>query len=506
LKAFRILALLAVTGLSASVPAGAGLQFLWPVENGFVRENVNVAVAVTGAEAAQVGYVQFFLNGKFIAAVGFPRAISGGREAYTWAWDTRAPINLGGATDAPKRPADGPYEVRAVAVSKDGQQIDSKTISVQLANQVRSVSPETKIPLKYVYRVGTKKKYAVDISVTLDEVGGAPVKSNQAVQSFSFTGTASVEDLQPNGRALVRYRPEEDRLAIFGRKLGPLPGFEYGSLYEIVSTSGRVVETDLFSTVGVRTDETFAVDYRTPLPAAKVQVGDTWNGKIGVSMPGISDAIETGADFTLEGLEWAGGREAARISSKFNTSIEVKLLAADQSLENLGQQTPGAVGEEGPLPGPAGPLPSEFPSESGLASLGLGQASIFSPTAPGGAAAMGSPGRVTGTSSDWFAFRTGDLIRREVKLTVDTSMDQTAVQRLTEGLGLSTPESPVTAPEDPGSGQYSGPDAFEMETIDQYHRGVGRIGDILSGSGRGTGVVGGTRVKLTILLSARLLG
>ena len=85
-------------------------------------------------------------------------------------------------------------------------------------------------------------------------------------------------------------------------------------------------------------------------------------------------------------------------------------------------------------------------------------------------------------------------------------MDQTAVQRLTEGLGLSTPESPVTAPEDPGSGQYSGPDAFEMETIDQYHRGVGRIGDILSGSGRGTGVVGGTRVKLTILLSARLLG
>ena len=115
------------------------------------------------------------------------------------------------------------------------------------------------------------------------------------------------------------------------------------------------------------------------------------------------------------------------------------------------------MGEEGPLPGPAVPLASEFPSESGLASLGLGQASIFSPTAPGGAAAMGSPGRVTGTSSDWFAFRTGDLIRREVKLTVDTSMDQTAVQRLTEGLGLSTPESPVTAPDDPGSGQSSRP-------------------------------------------------
>ncbi len=506
MKVFRTLGLLAVC-LALAAPARAGLEFLWPVNNGFVRESVNVAAAVTGTEASQVGYVQFFLNGKFIMAAGFPRNISGGREAYMWAWDTRKPINLGGANDAPKRPADGPYEIRAVAVSKDGQQIDSKTISVQLANQVRSVSPETKIPLKYVYRVGTRKRYAVDISVTLDEVGGAPVKSNQAVQSFSFTGTASVEDLQPNGRALMRYRPEQDRLTIFGRKLGPLPGFEYGSLYEIVSTSGKVVETDLFSTVGVRTDETFAVDYRTPLPADKVQVGDTWKGKIGVSMSGISDAIHTDADFTLEGLEWAGGREAARINSQFNTSIQVKLLAADQSLESVGQQTPGAVGEEGPLPGPAGPLPSEFPSESGLASFGLGQASVFSPTAPGGASAMGSHGRVTGTASDWFAFRTGDLIRREVKLTVDTQLDQAAVQRLTEGLGLSTPESPtVTAPEEPGPGQYSGPDAFEMETIDQYQRGVGRITSMLSGAGRGTGVVGGTKVKLTILLSARLLG
>lgn len=503
MKVFRISGLLAAVCLAAAAPAAAALQFLWPVNNGFVRESVNVAVAVTGPESSQVGYVQFFLNGKFIVAVGFTRPISGGRQAYTWAWDTRDPINLGGANESAKRPADGPYEIRAVAISQDGKPLDDKTIKVQLANQVRSVSPNTRIPLKYTYRAGMRKKYAVNVSVTLDEVGGAPVKSNQPVQTVAFTGLASVEDIQPGGVALLRYRPDEDRLSIFGRKYGPLPGFSQGSLYQLVSTSGRVVETDLFSTVGVRTNQAFGIDYRTPLPAGKVQVGDSWSGEIGVSLPGIADAIDTDATLTLEGLEWAGGREAAKITSRINGEIEVKLLAADQSLENLGQSS-AMAGPDGAPTAMPGALPSDLPSESGLASLGLGQAPVFSPTGTGGLPGQGAPGQVTGSGSDWFAFRTGELIRREVKLVVDTTMDQTSVQRLTEGLGLSTPESASTLAGSPGT-EYSGPDAAEQELIDQYQSGVNRMRNLLSGPGRGAAGLGGTKVKLTIQVSARLI-
>ena len=311
MKAFRILALLAVTGLMASVPAGAGLQFLWPVENGFVRENVNVAVAVTGAEAAQVGYVQFYLNGKFIAAVGFPRKISGGREAYTWAWDTREPINLGGATDAPKRPADGSYEIRAVAVSKDGQQIDSKTISVQLSNQVRSAAGSGPVPLSYRFSPGFRHRYSVTVAAFLTEIGGAPIDPRE-IQKLSYTGQMEVVTKQNGTDALLRFRPDNTSFSLFGNPMGPLPGFDWGSRYVVSTSKGILLTVDPFSTVGFMTDPAFGLDYFTVLPGASVALGDSWEGRLSASVPMQGAAADQVAVFTLGGLEWASGEECAR--------------------------------------------------------------------------------------------------------------------------------------------------------------------------------------------------
>jgi len=99
LKLLRYVTLLALVG--AAVPSQAALLFLWPKDNGIVRESVNVAI--DAKSVPQDCYVSFYLNNTFMVAVGGPATISGGRKAYTWAWDTREPINLGAINDEPKR-------------------------------------------------------------------------------------------------------------------------------------------------------------------------------------------------------------------------------------------------------------------------------------------------------------------------------------------------------------------------------------------------------------------
>lgn len=462
--------LLAAGALLCAAPAQAALTFLWPRNNSVVRESVNVAVDAASVPAD--AYVTFHLNDVFMVAVGTPGTVSGGRKAFVWLWDTREPVNLGAPNDPPRRPEDGQYQIRAQAVTGDGRVVDSGTVTVRLANRVTSVSPDTPVSLRYRYSVGAARRYAVRIGVTVSEMGGAPISSNQEIQTVSYTGLMSVADVRDADRALIRYRPSDTTLRRFGRLIRFFPGFEDGSLYELVDSRGNVLDSDLFSTAGIKADPSFGVDYRTSLPRVPVAAGGQWQGAFTFSLPAMGTAARLDADFALEGLEWAGGRECARIGSKFSGT-------ADFQFRQVGQETQSGGGDFGPFGG-----------------------------AMGTAGGASRPARVNGTATDWFAFRTGDLVRREATIELDAFMDSGTVQAINEGLGLGTGVGEVPQPVNPYArgGERtgpSGPGEEEWALAEEYSETVRGV----FGPGRtaATPTFEGTRVKLKIRISAKLI-
>jgi len=465
--------LLAAGALVTAAPAEAALKFLWPRDGSVVRESVNVAVDASSLPGnASDAYVTFHLNDVFMVAAGASGTVSGGRKAFVWLWDTREPVNLGSPNDPPRRPDDGEYRIRAQAVSGDGRVVDSATVTVRLANRVTSVSPDTPVNLRYRYSVGASRRYAVRIGVTVSEIGGAPITSNQEIQTIAYTGLMSVMDVRDADRALIRYRPTGTTLRRFGRPIRFFPGFEDGSLYELVDSRGSVLDTDLFSTVGIRVDPSFGVDYRTSLPRRPVAAGARWQGPFSFSLPAMGSAARLDADFTLEGLEWAGGRECARIGSEFSGE-------ADFQFRPVGQEQQGGGGDFGPYGGAAG-----------------------------GTGAAPRPARVKGTATDWFAFRTGDLVRREATIELDAFMDSGAVQAIKEGLGLGTGTGEVPQPVNPYArgGEDTGrpgPGDEEFALAQEY---ITRVGGLFrQGRAAATPAFEGTRVKLKIRISAKLI-
>lgn len=472
--------------------ADAAVAFLWPKDGSIVRESVNLAVDARGIPDG--AYVTFYLNDHFMSAVGVPGAISGGRKAYTWVWDTRDPVNLGQPNDQPKRPADGPYTLKARVIDSGGGDtvLGEAVINVRLANKVTSISANRPIDLSYTYHQGKTHKYLVRVGVTLKDVGGAEVSSGREVQAVSYVGLESVEDAQTPSLAVMRYRPSDTNYKLFGEALGKLPGFDAGSLYELVDGHGRVRESDLFSTAGVATDRTFGVDYRTPLPQNPVRAGDTWSAPIGLSMPGFGDA-SVDATLTFDGLEWAGGKETAKIDTKISGTAVTNLSGL---LAQAQQQATGSIAAGGVEGAPAsdsvfGPAPVAGPALGGP-SLGV--------SGQGGAPAAAT---VTGSGSDWFAFRSGELIRRELNADVDMTVDSGSLDTLLQGLGIANPQE-----QNPESDNPSG-----SSGVRAYDQPEEALSDITSGLRRAfggnrsapAGMEAGTKIKLRVHISARLM-
>lgn len=498
MKLLRNVLLVGAAALLTSSQASAALRILWPHNNAVVRESVQVAVLASSVP--QDSYVTFLLNNTFMESVGYPKTISGGRKAFAWSWDTRTPLNLGKPNEAPKRPSDGVYDITAQVVGSDGKVSDRAVIQVRLANRVTSVSANKPITLKYHYVPGTERKYAVRIGVSVAEVGGAPVTTTQEVHALAYTGVASVEDLRTATTALMRFKPGDTNFVRFGKPVGPLQGFDAGSIYQVVDVFGRVQAADLFSTVGVLTSPEFVPDYRTPLPRVKVRSGDQWTGMIGVSLPQMGEAARADCTCILEGLEWAGGKECAKIDLDFSGLTKVTMNSGDQSMG--GAQfggAPGGATVPGEALGMAAPAAPGFGSSVGGGAFG---------SMAGGTPGVGAPAHVKGTGSDWFAFRTGELIRRELTADVEATLDSNAASYVTEGLGLGTSDTATAAAATPGSA-LGAPAAPGEPGAEEYNmaRGMAAMGEKLMGAMATPAdtLSQGVKVKFRVRVSAKLV-
>ncbi|MCC6485521.1 MAG: hypothetical protein IT209_11800 [Armatimonadetes bacterium] len=489
----RVFIFVAAVALCSSVGAQAAVSFLWPRNGSVVRESVNVAIDARGVPDG--AYVTFYLNDHFMSAVGVSSTISGGRKAYTWVWDTRNPVNLGQPNDQPKRPIDGLYTLKARVVESSGGShlIGESMVNVRLANKVTSVSAESPISLTYSYTLGQTRKYAVRVGVTLREVGGAEVDSGRELQTVSYTGLASVEDVQSPGLAVMRYHPSNTSFKLLGESLGKLPSFEAGSLYELVDAFGRVRERDLFSTAGVYTDPTFGVDYRTPLPHTPVRAGDRWTAPLEVSMPALGDA-KVDATLTFDSLEWAGGRETAKIDTVIKGSAQASVAGLlERARQQMDAQAAAAqsTGQTPTEESAFGPAPV---FGSGLGGPSLGAAGGSQGTAPAS---------VSGSGSDWFAYRSGVLIRRELNADLEMTVDSGSLDSLLQGLGIANPQDQSAASANatgkPNTGAYEQPEEYMQDLSSALGRAFGRT---RSSTGPAEA---GIKIKLRVSISARLL-
>jgi len=331
-----------------------------------------------------------YIDGRFQGSAGIPPNSS--TAPVTYVWDTKAPITdpQGELPEKDRWLRDGEHEIKVVVHDADSLPVDSKQFTVYVQNKVQTINPPRPVRLAYRFKLGDISTYHVTIRGELQDVTGRDILGGVSAFTSEFDIGQWVEDVRPDGTALVRYRLKElPKVTFFGRPYAEQlqPGQEATaippSIYRIVDRFGRIIKDSVFRRTGNET----LLDVLLPLPARSVRIGDTWQAEERFKIEGLGNPLRFSTNLRLDSLEWERGVECAKIGATL-TAANVKL--------NL---VPGQI-------------------ETDEASS------------------------ITGTGDIFLGLRSGKIIRSRSVVEMNASVDPTAIASLTTSSGsVSTPSA-----------------------------------------------------------------
>lgn len=327
---FRMLTvLLSAACLAAVVPASA-LTIESPTEGRNVRDQVKIVVPRSSlpSDVARSGFLAIKIDGRFTAAVSTSDP-NNDSDKIVYMWDSKAQI------DDPKLPADqrsyrdGRHAILVEAHAMRGKSKDtiaaSATVNVVLQNQVARPNPAPNLKLVYRYHLGQQSIYKISVRGEILDANGYSLSGGQPPILGEFYQMQSVEDVKPDGSALLRYKVQKDGYTqVFGQAtLLDASGQSFKSLYKIIDAFGRTIEDNVLSTKS----EIEVTDILVRLPGRPVQIGETWDSTFRLRLEGLSDTANLMGQSKLDGLEWERGFKCAKIVSKLNGLLSLNFLA-----------------------------------------------------------------------------------------------------------------------------------------------------------------------------------
>lgn len=298
-----------------------------PTEGRLVRDQVRIVIPKSSLDPGVLrsGFISIEVDGRFVAAVNASVASVDSKAPASpnvvYIWDSKALINDPLLPADQRNYRDGRHEIVVEAHSLGGKSkdvvADTAKVSVNLQNQVQRPNPAPPISLKYRFVVAQQNNYKISTKGEILDSTGFSLTGGQFPVVGEFGILQAVEDIENDGSALMRYKVLKDEAytQVFGQ-ITLLGLMRFNSIYKIVDNSGKIIEENVLSGKA----KTEITDCLIRLPRKPIQVGESWPTEYHLKLEGLSDNIVFVGSSKLEGLEWEGGFECAKIVTKMSGS------------------------------------------------------------------------------------------------------------------------------------------------------------------------------------------
>jgi len=380
-KAVVVSSALVWIAAGSAVPA---LTISSPTEGRIVRDKVPIVIARSQVPTSGSSFLVVKIDGRFLAAVSISQQRRSSDPVYVW--DAKSPIDDPLLPEDQRRFRDGQHEITVELHEGSSKESVAETakVNVVLKNEVPRTFPAPPLKLRYRYPPGQQSKFRVSLTADLLDLTGYGLTGSLPPFQGGFKVVQAVEDASKDGSALLRYMVDKDSAytQILGQPtLLGQSGMVFHSVYKLLDSAGRTLENNVLSS-GANTTVT---DCLVALPGRPLQVGESWPTTYKLKLEGMTDLMTFSGTSTLSGLEWEGGYKCAKITTNLNGSPTFAFLP------------------------------------------------------------QGTRGPATVTSTAFFAYEAGKLIKNTVVIEFNTTMDTAVLESLQQYIPQSTSMAGLTS-------------------------------------------------------------
>lgn len=308
-------------------PAWCGaLQLIVPTDGQAVRERVKIQIPFD--DVPDDGFISVYVGeddaDKFVVAISRDSAISDGKT-LTFFWNTKAPYYDAAQPMKPLYFKDGRHQLMVQAHDAKGKAVGSTKVTVVLKNRVDRPNPAPGVTLANNLVFGQVRHYNVKCDVSVFEIVnriGLPILGGMSLSGDMFL-TQSVEDVRPDGNCLIRLRTDgKTYVSSYGVKNYLYAGQELKpQLYRLVNKYGEVAKANMFA----KQAKYRIMDMLPVLSPGAKKEGDSWPDTVTLKIDGLTPFITLKGSAMLDSFEWEQGRECAKISSIMMSEEPVSL-------------------------------------------------------------------------------------------------------------------------------------------------------------------------------------
>lgn len=284
----------AVPALAQNVP----VRISKPAPEQTVRGSV--PIVINAASVPDTGYMIVEINDKFVSAV----ASESGQSTLKFYWDTKAPLG-----DTGEAPRDGQYTIRVRTFTPDFRFVRSNELNVYLRNHI-SIPASKGVNLRYIFHP--------DDIISLSEKVSAK-SAGMDVYAADVPVSLEISDVA-DGVAEAREKIAANATETLTGNVQAFPAARRSYLVNVHS-NGTVTPGPRMKKAGAE-----PISSLLTFPSAPVRVGDTWSNFLTITpfYSGVTSA-QVSANHKLTGLEYYGGRPAAKIESTMDGDASVTL-------------------------------------------------------------------------------------------------------------------------------------------------------------------------------------
>ncbi len=312
--------------LLGAVCCGA-FQLIAPTEGQAVRERVKIDVPAS--VVPEGGFISVLIGEKdsqqFVVAISRDAAKADSNNNLMFYWDSKAPYYESGDPSKPHYFKDGRYPMTVHAFDSTGKMIDSASTTVELKNRVARTNPAPGVVLANSLSFGQVNDYRIHCDVSVFEVVnriGLPVLGGMGLSAESLI-IQSVEDARPGGQYLVRLREDDSAwVAAYGVKKYIYADQEFKpQLYRLIDKYGKVITDNMFA----KQAKYQIMEVLPVLPTHAVKEGDSWPDNMTLKIDGITPLMNFKGSAMLDSFEWESGKECAKITSMMSSDTPISL-------------------------------------------------------------------------------------------------------------------------------------------------------------------------------------
>lgn len=324
---FKLVAIVAAMVAVIAVQSSAAFKLTAPTEGQAVRENVKIQMPASAVPDS--GFISLLVDeagkSRFVVAIGRDSAQVSG-DTLTFYWNSKAPYYDSKDPMKPKYFKDGRYAFTIQVHESAGRAVDSAKVRIELKNRVPRTNPAPGIQLANKLAFGQYNEYRIHSEISVFDVVngmGLPLLGGLGMSADSKI-VQTVEDVRSGGQYLLRYRVDDKTyVAASGyKKLLYAAEAVKPQLYRLMDSRGNVLKANMFA----KQARFQIMDILPVLPKGAAKEGDSWPDTMTLKIDGMTGLIRLKGSAMLDSFEWHSGRECAKITSVLMGNAPISLV------------------------------------------------------------------------------------------------------------------------------------------------------------------------------------